>query len=155
MEPAGANAYAGDISPATAYSVLCDHPDAVLVDVRTAAEWRYVGTVDLSELGKGPLCVEWTGYPHAVPNPSFLDDLRRLFDEAVDGDALDGVTAMMMCRSGVRSAAAGKAAAETLAWRRPVTFWNIAGGFEGDLDGDGRRGKVNGWKADGLPWRQS
>jgi len=31
----------------------------------------------------------------------------------------------------------------------------VAGGFEGDLDGDGHRGSQNGWKASGLPWRQT
>jgi rhodanese-related sulfurtransferase len=33
--------------------------------------------------------------------------------------------------------------------------YNIAGGFEGDPDGMRHRGLVNGWKAEGLPWRQS
>ena len=32
---------------------------------------------------------------------------------------------------------------------------NVAEGFEGDLDSEGRRGRVNGWKVRGLPWRQS
>jgi hypothetical protein len=32
--------------------------------------------------------------------------------------------------------------------------YNIAGGFEGDPDTERHRGRVNGWKADGLPWRQ-
>jgi hypothetical protein len=32
--------------------------------------------------------------------------------------------------------------------------FNIAGGFEGDIDGNGHRG-VGGWKSAGLPWRQS
>jgi rhodanese-related sulfurtransferase len=32
--------------------------------------------------------------------------------------------------------------------------FNVSGGFEGNLDGEGHRGGVNGWKASGLPWRQ-
>ena len=33
--------------------------------------------------------------------------------------------------------------------------YNISGGFEGDVDQERHRGNRNGWKASGLPWRQS
>jgi len=35
--------YAGDVSPQDTYAALAADEDAVLVDVRTAAEWTYVG----------------------------------------------------------------------------------------------------------------
>jgi len=39
--------YAGDISPTEAWSMLTDESDAVLIDVRTDAEFAYVGSPDL------------------------------------------------------------------------------------------------------------
>jgi hypothetical protein len=33
--------------------------------------------------------------------------------------------------------------------------FNIADGFEGDLDAQRHRGQNKGWKAQGLPWKQS
>jgi rhodanese-related sulfurtransferase len=32
--------------------------------------------------------------------------------------------------------------------------FNLAGGFEGGLDPSRHRGRVDGWKAAGLPWMQ-
>jgi rhodanese-related sulfurtransferase len=55
-----------------------------------------------------------------------------------------------MCRSGVRSLAAAQAA-------QAAGFghvFNVADGFEGNPDGEGHRGRIAGWKAAGLPWRQ-
>ena len=31
----------------------------------------------------------------------------------------------------------------------------VVNGFEGDVDAEGRRGTVGGWKVSGLPWSQS
>ena len=42
--------YAGDITPQQAWDLLNDDPEAVLVDCRTSAEWRFVGVPDLSGL---------------------------------------------------------------------------------------------------------
>ena len=55
----------------------------------------------------------------------------------------------LICRSGVRSAAA----AEILAMRGYTTF-NVADGFEGQIDPAGHRGSLGGWKVAGLPWKQ-
>jgi rhodanese-related sulfurtransferase len=57
---------------------------------------------------------------------------------------------LFLCRSGVRSAAAAEAAARA----GYAHAYNVTEGFEGPLDADGHRG-VSGWKAAGLPWRQS
>jgi len=43
--------YAGDVNPSDAYVELQADPLAVLVDVRTNAEWSYVGLPDLSPIG--------------------------------------------------------------------------------------------------------
>jgi rhodanese-related sulfurtransferase len=135
--------YAGDVSPQRAYELLAREPDAVLVDVRTRAEWTYVGVPDLSGLGKEVVRVEWEHYPDGSPNSAFLDELSAI---GVDPDA----TVLFLCRSGVRSAAA----AETASRAGFTRAYNVSEGFEGPLDPDGHRG-ARGWRAAGLPWRQS
>ena len=134
--------YAGDVPPQEAYAALGSDPTAVLVDVRTSAEWSYVGLPDLTGLGKQVLPVEWQRFPDGSVNERFLDQLR-------DAGVTEGAPIYFLCRSGVRSAAA--AAAATRAGLGPA--YNVADGFEGPLDGQGHR-SVAGWKVAGLPWRQ-
>jgi len=134
--------YAGDVPPQEAYAALESDPAAVLVDVRTSAEWSYVGLPDLTGLGKQVLPVEWQRFPDGSVNERFLDQLR-------DAGVTEGAPIYFLCRSGVRSAAAAEAA--TRAGLGPA--YNVADGFEGPLDGQGHR-SVSGWKVAGLPWRQ-
>lgn len=135
--------HAGDIDPSEALEVLRAEPDAVLVDVRTSAEWAYVGLPDLRGIRKATITIEWnhTGGGH---NSAFLEELQAA---GVDKDA----AVLFLCRSGARSAAAADAATQH-GWSRAH---NISGGFEGGPDGDQHRGTVEGWKAEGLPWVQS
>ncbi|MBP0446022.1 rhodanese-like domain-containing protein [Roseomonas sp. SSH11] len=132
-----------DISPQDSYEVIKADPDAVLVDVRTDAEWNFVGIPDLSEAGKQPLLNPWQLYPSMQVNGAFVEGLRRA-----------GVTPLskiyFLCRSGARSLAAAQAAQ---AAGFPHAF-NVSDGFEGPVDAEGHRGSVSGWKASGLPWRQ-
>ena len=61
--------YAGDLDPQQAWDMLAEDPSAVLVDVRTSAEWQWVGGADLSALGKRVVGIEWmrsTGEPNAA-----------------------------------------------------------------------------------------
>ena len=134
--------YAGDVDPSGTYAALQAEDDAVLVDVRTSAEWSYVGLPDLSHIGKRVIPLEWQRFPDGALNGSFVDQLR----EAGVGE---GAPIYFLCRSGVRSAAAAEAA--TAAGLGPA--YNVADGFEGPLDREGHR-TVAGWKVDGLPWRQ-
>lgn len=135
--------YAGDVNPQTAWKILSDDPTAVLVDVRSEPEWRFVGLPDLSKLSKKPVCVSWELHPDMRRNPSFGDEL-----------AASGVgpaqTVLFICRSGSRSRHA--ATAQTaLGFRR---CYNVAEGFEGPRNEQGHRGVRGGWKAAGLPWTQ-
>jgi rhodanese-related sulfurtransferase len=75
------------------------------------------------------------------------DFVTKLADRVGSGR---DVPLLMLCRSGVRSAAAARAM--TAAGYR--LCFNVAGGFEGGLDDAGHRGNAIGWKADGLPWSQ-
>ncbi|MEQ8228117.1 MAG: rhodanese-like domain-containing protein [Rhodospirillales bacterium] len=135
--------YAGDISPKDAWDVLEKDPKAVLVDVRTHAEWAYVGLPDVSGLGKDLKMISWVLFPKGEVNPEFTDDL---IDQVPDKDA----TVLFLCRSGVRSIAAAKAATEA----GFAKSYNVLEGFEGDKDPANHRGTVGGWKVKGLPWVQ-
>jgi len=132
-----------NISPSQVWQVLQQDPQAQLVDVRTDAEWTYVGLVDLSAAGKQPVLIPWQIFPKMEVNTAFVDQLKQA-----------GFTPehriYFLCRSGVRSLAAAQAAAEA---GFPQVY-NVADGFEGNPDGSGHRGQIAGWKASGLSWRQ-
>ena len=138
----------GLVDPAEAWDALAD-PRSLLVDVRTRAEWTFVGLPDSPDPRRLVL-LEWLGFPGMAPNPRFLDDLTKAVAET------GAESVYFLCRSGGRSHDAALAARSAVeAAGRPVACFNVLEGFEGDLDGEGRRGRVNGWKARGLPWRQS
>ncbi|BCK59003.1 rhodanese-like domain-containing protein [Nocardia wallacei] len=138
--------YAGDITPKQAWDLLRDNPDAVLVDVRTEAEWRFVGVPDTSSIDRPTALIEWVDGTGA-PNAQFVDQLKQVLAERnPDGDA----PVIFLCRSGQRSI--GAATAATAAGFAPS--YNVLEGFEGPLDPQGHRGGA-GWRAHGLPWRQS
>lgn len=136
--------YAGDISVVDAWRILGEEATAHLIDVRTQAEWNFVGLPDLSDIEKPVHRVEWQGFPGGAPNPEFTDQVAATGVKPND-------TLFFLCRSGGRSKAA--AIAQTAAGYKKC--FNVTGGFEGDLDADGHRGHVAGWKAAGLPWKQS
>jgi rhodanese-related sulfurtransferase len=138
--------YAGDISVADAWELLRSDPGAQIVDVRTTAEWNYVGLPDTSSLGRKVLTVEWQSFPSGAPNPGFVGETAQAL-----GNISPDTPVLFLCRSGVRS----RAAAIAMTRAGFTRAYNIAGGFEGDLDGERHRGKSNGWKASGLPWKQT
>jgi rhodanese-related sulfurtransferase len=139
--------YAGDIDVQKAWEILATDPKAQLIDVRTAAEWTYVGLPDLASLGREIHAVEWQSFPSGEINPDFT----RVASEQIKLAGADKETPLLfLCRSGARS----KAAAVAMTRAGFSRAFNVAGGFEGNLDGEGHRGNVNGWKASGLPWRQ-
>jgi rhodanese-related sulfurtransferase len=140
---ASAATYAGDITPTEAWAMLCEDERAILVDVRTHAEWVFVGLPDLSGMGRRLVTAAWQHYPQMARNPAFLDELRAAGIGAAD-------PVILLCRSGVRS----KSAAEYLTQNGFTACYNVAGGFEGQLDAAKHRG-VGGWRAAGLPWTQS
>ncbi|MDQ8699985.1 rhodanese-like domain-containing protein [Hyphomicrobium sp. LHD-15] len=120
---------------------------SVLVDVRTRAEWTFVGLPDLSSLNKRVTTLEWQTFPDNRIDPEFVEKLNKLLEGA--GVAKDAEV-FFVCRSGARSRSAAAAMADAGYTR----CRNVAEGFEGPLDADHRRGQIAGWKAAGLPWRQ-
>ena|ERR1700744_5368919 len=148
MSSSPAPQYAGDLGISEAWDLLAKNPHAQLVDVRTIAEWSFVGLPDLSSLDRKAHCIEWQAYPAMQPNSDFVADTIETLQAA--GAGLQ-TPILFLCRSGARSRAA--AIAMTRAGFEKA--FNVAGGFEGDLNNEGHRGEISGWKAAGLPWRQS
>ncbi len=132
-----------ELSPTRAWERLVRHENAALVDVRTDAEWRYVGEPSLAAVPAKLLKLSWHLPPDMIENPDFLPGLR----ESAEPDSM----LFFLCRSGGRSLAAARAA-------KAAGFhasYSIAGGFEGALDRHGHRGTLAGWKHEGLPWVQT
>lgn len=126
--------YAGAVTPPEAW-LLFQQRAAVLIDVRTAAEFKFVGFVPGSEN------IEWHGKDPG-PRAKFLEELA----ETVDKDK----PVLLLCRSAVRShLAAGAATAAGF-----TRVYNVLEGFEGQHDASRQRGRINGWRHAGLPWMQ-
>ena len=140
--------YAGDIAAAEAWELLTRDPKSQLIDVRTIAEWNFVGLPDLSSLGRQVHCIEWQQFPSMAPNSDFVAEAKAA---AEAGGAGPQTPILLLCRSGARS----RAAAMALTRAGFTQAINIVDGFEGNLDREGHRGQAGGWKAAGLPWRQS
>lgn len=128
--------YGGVVPPTTAWA-LFRQGDAVLVDVRTAEELKFVGHVP------GAIHVPWATGTSMNRNPRFLKELEN----RAGGKAS---TILLLCRSGNRSSTA--AAAATAAGFQHV--FNVEEGFEGELDPNGQRGRLGGWRFHCLPWSQ-
>ena len=130
-----------------AWQALKSRAGSQLIDVRTRAEWAYVGIPDLGPLSKRAVLVEWQTFPDRTVDSRFVE---RLAGELTAlGVKLDD-DLFFICRSGGRSLAAAEAVA-AMGYR---ACHNVAGGFEGPLDDERHRGTVGGWKAAGLPWLQ-
>jgi rhodanese-related sulfurtransferase len=136
--------YAGDVSCADAWADLQRTPGAVLVDVRTTAEWAYVGVPALSSIGKSTILIEWDRFPSGELVPDFLGRLKAALDKAGVGKE---APVYFICRSGNRSRHAAIAATEA-GYRR---CFNVEYGFEGRLGPERHRGTPGSWKASGLP----
>ena len=140
----------GEVLPHAAWTTLKNDSDARLIDVRTQAEWAFVGIPDLSEVGHTLISVEWATFPGMSPDPRFADTVIEALGDTPPGKL------MFLCRSGVRSKKAAEAVAARYADNGKLAdCYNVAEGFEGDLDENGQRGFRNGWKFRGLAWRQS
>lgn len=130
-----AEGYAGDVTPVQAAQWMASG-EAVLVDVRTDAEREWVGFVP------GAVPLAWKQWPGMAMNAGFDEGLRA----AVPA----GGKVVLLCRSGVRSVAAARRAAEL-----GIEAYNILEGFEGNPDAQGHRGATGGWRFHQLPWRQN
>ena len=122
-----------------AHEELQKSVNAVLLDVRTSAEWQFVGRPSFER----SVGIQWQTFPYGSENPNFVT-------EVADAGLTQETPIFLICRSGVRSLAAAEALKE--AGYKDLT--NVSDGFEGAKNAAGRRGILNGWKAAQLPWNQ-
>lgn len=142
------SSYAGDVTVGDAWRDLGATADACLIDVRTEAEWAFVGLPVLDAIGKAPLLVSWNEFPSGARVPDFAGRLKAALAEAgVGPDA----PLYFLCRSGGRSRSAA-IVATAAGYSRA---YNILQGFEGALDAGQHRATPGSWKAENLPWGQS
>jgi len=126
--------YSGAVTPPEAWQLFSEGR-ARLVDVRTPAEFKFVGSVP------GSVNIEWRG-ADILPTAMFLSSLRQV--------ARQSETVLLLCRSAVRSHSAATAAAKAGYSR----VYNVLEGFEGQRNLDGHRSETDGWRRHGLPWLQ-
>jgi rhodanese-related sulfurtransferase len=129
--------YEGALTPAEAYELWRLAPGARLIDVRTKAEWDWVGRVP------GAIEIEWQDYPAKQQNLHFIQILKH----SVTSESL----LIFLCRSGQRSSLAATAATQA----GFPDCYNVLEGFEGNKDANGQRNRIGGWRLAGLPWNQS
>ena len=135
--------YKRNLLPKMAVEKLQDNPQALFVDVRSKAEYKYVGYPENSIL------IPWIDDPDWEPNPvAFSDSVMQELDGR---ENLLNTEIILICRSGYRS----NEALKCLENKGFTQVSHVASGFEGDLDENDHRGNLNGWRHDGMPWSQS
>ena len=140
--------YRGDVTPKEAWAELVASKEAVLVDVRTLAEWSFVGVPSLDSIGKTPILIEWQTFPDGQTARDFASALDA---EMTARGAGKEAPIFFLCRSGARSQAAAIVATQA----GYLNCFNIGFGFEGPLDESRHRNTLDGWRAVGLPWAQT
>jgi rhodanese-related sulfurtransferase len=156
------------IQPIEAYDMLNAMPDTYLIDVRTQAEYQFVGhplkaylfpyLFFTTQFSKSE---ESQGYQFSAKNKDFLTEISKVFKKT---DNL-----LIICRDGTRSALAAKDLAEA----GFKNVYNVTEGFEGPLfpySEDPNKNKYfralakrsniegfeqrrhSGWQWWGLPW---
>lgn len=129
-----------------AFEFLKKTPRAIFLDVRSHMEFLFIGHP------VGALHVPWIDEPDWTINPGFVKEVRQLvlggLSHESGGD--QDVPVLLICRSGKRSLEAG----ELLLSEGFHNVYNIADGFEGDLDEAHHRSTRCGWRFEGLPWEQ-
>ena len=135
--------YKSNVSSKEAWQKLQNNADAVLIDVRTQAEWFFVGVPDLSALRKDCIFIEWQIFPNMYINGEFYNE----FDSYKIKPEQE---IFFLCRSGSRSADA----ANHISNHGYHYCHNIIDGFEGDPNATRHRSSINGWRFHNLPWMQ-
>ncbi len=133
--------YLIDLTPKQGYDRLQKNKDILFLDIRSYAEYKFVGHPI------GTVLLPWIDEPDWTVNPQFCQLVGELV--ASRTKPLD-TEIILICRSGQRSMDAGMA----LINKGFNNVSHIDTGFEGDLDDKNQRGNLNGWRYDGLPWEQ-
>ena len=135
--------YKRNLLPKMAVERLQRNSQALFVDVRSKAEYKYVGFPENSIL------IPWIDDPDWEPNPEEFSD--SVMQELDGRENLLNTEIILICRSGYRS----NDALKCLENKGFTQVSHVASGFEGDLVENDHRGNLNGWRHDGMPWSQS
>ena len=134
--------YKRNLLPKMAVERMNENPEAVLIDVRTRAEHKYVG------FPVNSILIPWFDEPDLESDPDafYASVIAELSNRS---DVMD-TELILICRSGFRS----NEALKCLQSKGFTCVSHVASGFEGDLDENDHRGNLNGWRNDGMPWSQ-
>ena len=138
------NNHVKSISPIEAQKLLNENPSAILIDVRSAMEFLFVGHP------KGAVHVAWIDEPDWKVDPAFSSHVRQVMLGGLNCDDGGCTPVVLICRSGKRSHEAG----EALIKDGFNDVYNVLEGFEGELDEEHHRSTLGGWRFHGLPWEQ-
>ena len=134
--------YKRNLLPKMAVDRLNENSEAVLIDVRTSAEHKYVGFPENSIL------IPWFDEPDLNSDPSAF--CKAVNNHLSDRSDILSTELILICRSGFRS----NEALKCLQSNGFTCVSHVVSGFEGDLDENDHRGNLNGWRNDGMPWSQ-
>ena len=126
------------LTPVEAANFLANDPSAIFVDCRSEMEFLFVGHPI------GAMMIPWNDGPDWDINPHFVAQVKKAVGHSTSRPVV------IICRSGNRSIDAGQA----LEAEGFSSVFNVREGFEGDLDATHQRGKLGGWRREGLPWEQ-
>ena len=133
------------VSPIEAWELMRENQRVVLIDVRSSMEYLFVGHA------RGSVHVPWIDAPSWTVNPNFVTEVRKVMLGGIGiGEPTDDAPVLLICRSGKRSLEAGK----LLMSNGFNDVYNVAEGFEGELDEHHHRSTVGGWRYHDLPWEQ-
>ena len=133
------------LKPTEAFELCRSNPKAVIIDVRSNMEFLFIGHPS------GAINIAWIDEPDWKINPHFAADVRKVVLGGLSHDgAVESVPVVLICRSGKRSLEAG----HVLLQEGFDKVYNVAEGFEGELDDQHHRSTVGGWRFHGLPWEQ-
>ncbi len=124
------------LTPQEAFQYLHEHPEAVFIDVRSEMEFLFVGHP------ASAIHIAWNDGPDWEINPHFVGEVRKA--------SSINLPVVLICRSGNRSADAGRALEEA----GFTNIFNVLHGFEGELNDQHQRNSMTGWRFEGLPWEQ-
>lgn len=129
------------INPIEAWKILQEKKMSYMVDVRPEPESIYSGKPDLKELKKETINIPYTLYPSLRENPNFVREFNKFIFN-------DETVTFLICKDGTLS----ERALEKLKHTNKKCY-AIDKGFEGEFDElEKKRSKINGWKANGLPY---
>ena len=134
--------YKRNLLPKMAMDRLKENPEAVLIDVRTLAEHKYVGYPENSIL------IPWFDEPDLKSHPEAF--YESVLNELGDRNEVLNTELIFICSSGYRT----NEALKCLQSNGFTCLSHVASGFEGDLDENDQRGNLNGWRYDDMPWSQ-